>query len=177
VFTTLVGLEVVFAAHVVAANEARNVRLVHNAHRFAVAQALSGAARQLEHTECQRLLDEFQGVSGRPLREGLDRLGFDAAEYLRGGIFFYDAPARACGTANVALTTPGSRAIFVCGARFVREMRRSSRHVEALLIHEMLHSLGLGENPPTSDEITARVRARCDARGPVRTGEAVAVGR
>jgi hypothetical protein len=29
----------------------------------------------------------------------------------------------------------------------------------------MLHSLGLGENPPTSDHITARVLARCGAQG------------
>jgi hypothetical protein len=53
-------------------------------------------------------------------------------------------------------------------------MMRNSRHAEALLIHEMLHSLGLGENPPTSHQITARVRARCDGRGPLVGGEAVA---
>ena len=28
------------------------------------------------------------------------------------------------------------------------------------MIHELLHSLGLGENPPSSDHITARVRER-----------------
>ena len=32
---------------------------------------------------------------------------------------------------------------------------------EAALIHESLHSLGLGENPPTSSEITSRVISRC----------------
>ena len=32
---------------------------------------------------------------------------------------------------------------------------------EAVIIHETLHSLGLGENPPTSDEITWRVFSRC----------------
>jgi hypothetical protein len=31
------------------------------------------------------------------------------------------------------------------------------------LIHEMLHTLGLRENPPTSTEIARRVRARCGA--------------
>jgi len=29
------------------------------------------------------------------------------------------------------------------------------------MIHEALHTLGLGENPPTSAEITERVLARC----------------
>ncbi|MGH9253012.1 MAG: hypothetical protein ACRD3C_00415 [Vicinamibacterales bacterium] len=32
-----------------------------------------------------------------------------------------------------------------------------------LVIHEFLHALGLGENPPTSDEITERVTAKCGA--------------
>jgi len=32
---------------------------------------------------------------------------------------------------------------------------------ELIVIHEFLHSLGLGENPQTSVEITARVKARC----------------
>jgi hypothetical protein len=30
-----------------------------------------------------------------------------------------------------------------------------------MVIHEMLHTLGLGENPPSTFEITARVRDRC----------------
>jgi hypothetical protein len=30
-----------------------------------------------------------------------------------------------------------------------------------MIIHEILHSLGLGENPPSSDEITKQVAARC----------------
>jgi hypothetical protein len=30
-----------------------------------------------------------------------------------------------------------------------------------MVIHEMLHSLGLGENPPSSREITKQVTARC----------------
>ena len=34
-------------------------------------------------------------------------------------------------------------------------------YVEALVIHEMMHTLGLGENPPSSLEINARVLKRC----------------
>jgi hypothetical protein len=33
--------------------------------------------------------------------------------------------------------------------------------VEAILIHEALHTLGLAENPPTSFEITRQVLGRC----------------
>jgi hypothetical protein len=32
---------------------------------------------------------------------------------------------------------------------------------EAIVIHEVLHSLGLGENPPSSEDITAAVERRC----------------
>jgi hypothetical protein len=147
-----------------AADDVKNVRLVNNSHRFAVVRALTSAARQLDQPECHGLLDEFKKATGEPLRDSLTGLGMSPADYLRGGVFFYDAPERACSTSNVAVTQPGSRAVLVCGPRFVREMSRNSRHAEALLIHEMLHSLGLGENPPASDEITARVRARCEGR-------------
>jgi hypothetical protein len=34
-------------------------------------------------------------------------------------------------------------------------------YVVASFIHEILHTLGLGENPPSSREITKRVIARC----------------
>jgi hypothetical protein len=138
----------------------RNVRLVHNGERFAVARALDGAARALGEAECQALLDEFSDRSGRPLRAALEVFGVSAPEYL-GRVFFYDAPPQACRTSALAVTSPGSRAILVCGSRFARQMSRGSRHAEAILIHEIFHSLGLGENPPSSDHITERVRARC----------------
>ena len=143
-----------------AGDDASNVRLVHNSQRFAVARALDGAARMLAHPECQALLDDFTDASGRPLRAALEASGRSAPEYLR-WIFFYDAPPRLCGTSVLAVTRPASRANLVCGSRFVGQMRSNSRHAEAILIHEALHSLGLGENPPSTDEITRRIRAGC----------------
>jgi hypothetical protein len=137
-----------------------NVRLVHNLERAAVARALHGAARKLSHAECQAVLDDFTDVSGRSLRSALDAFAVSAPEYLR-TVLFYDAPPSVCRMGPLALTQPGSRAILVCGSRFVAQLGRDSRHAEAILIHEALHSLGLGENPPSSDAITERVRARC----------------
>jgi hypothetical protein len=32
---------------------------------------------------------------------------------------------------------------------------------ESIVSHEVLHTLGLAENPPTSDDITAAVERRC----------------
>jgi hypothetical protein len=142
-------------------NDASNVRLVHNSERFAVVLALGGAARMLGDPECQALLDEFADASGRPLRAALHASRLDAPEYLE-EVFFYDAPAGLCQGSALAVTVPGSRVVLVCGSRFVRQMERSSLHAEAILIHETLHSLGLAENPPSSDYITERVRARCE---------------
>jgi hypothetical protein len=135
-------------------------RLSLAAHRYPLARALRGAAEQLADERCQALLDEFADASGQPLRTVLAAQGLAASEYLT-RVFFYDAPESACRAANLAITKPGRRAVFVCGARFQREMSRNSRNAEAIVIHELLHSLGLGENPPSSDYITGRVRARC----------------
>lgn len=53
------------------------------------------------------------------------------------------------------------RVIYVCGTRFAERFARKTEGGEILLIHELLHTLGLGENPPTTEEITRQVRARC----------------
>jgi hypothetical protein len=139
-----------------------NARLGQPAERMAVAQAIAGAARKLADERCEGLLDEFADASGRPLRAALQEQGLSAGEYL-GRVLFYDAPPAACeGTETLAGThLVGGRVIRVCGRRFARAVSESFSHAEAVIIHEMLHSLGLGENPPTSDYITSRVKDRC----------------
>lgn len=138
-----------------------NARLRQPAERMALAQALRGAARRLTREECQGLLDEFTDTSGQPLRAPLAAQAMDVKEYL-GRVLFYDAPADTCQEQMLAGTAAaGSRVIRVCGRRFARTVTESANHAEAIVIHEMLHSLGLGENPPTSDYITSRVMERC----------------
>jgi len=141
-------------------SDGTTARLIRRDERFAVARAIHGAARQLASPECQVLLDEFTDTSGRPLRAAVEEQGLLPDQYLA-RVFFYDAPESACGTSNLAVTAPGSRAVFVCGRRFIRQMKIDPQHAEAILIHEWLHTLGLGENPPSSDHITSRVRVRC----------------
>jgi hypothetical protein len=50
-----------------------------------------------------------------------------------------------------------------CVARRPRRTQMTGFDAAAavLLIHELLHAIGLGENPPASEAITARVVARC----------------
>ena len=44
---------------------------------------------------------------------------------------------------------------------FAEKQIRDPWTAENMVIHEMLHTLGLGENPPSSREITRRVNDRC----------------
>jgi hypothetical protein len=128
---------------------------------MAVAQAIRGAAGRLEDARCRGLLDEFADGSGRSLRAVLDRESVGVQEHLD-RVLFYDAPESSCRDAALAVTSaPGSRVIRVCGRRFVRAWTENARYAEAVIIHEMLHSLGLGENPPTSHYITTRILDRC----------------
>jgi hypothetical protein len=128
----------------------------------ALRRAVMGARRRLERPECQRLFAEFTDASGRPLQETLDALEQTGPRYL-GLILFADASQRPHCKAggSVAFTEPGSRVVYVCGPQLKNTVDQNSAKAEAVVIHEMLHSLGLGENPPTSEEITARVLARC----------------
>jgi hypothetical protein len=49
----------------------------------------------------------------------------------------------------------------VCGRVFREAASRQESRAEIAVIHEALHTLGLGENPPDSLEITRRVAERC----------------
>jgi hypothetical protein len=128
----------------------------------ALRAAVMGARRRLEQPECQRLFSEFSDSSGRPLQESLDALGQTGAGYLA-WVVFADGSAKAHCKAggSFAFTAPGSRVVYVCGAQLKDAADQNLAKAEIVLIHEMLHTLGLGENPPSSEEITARVVARC----------------
>ncbi len=157
------------------------VRIRHSADAVAVHEAILGARRRLESPECREIFSEFATASGLPLQSVLDASGWTGAEYL-GLIGFYDGSGdrRCVHTRIAAFTAPGRRTVFVCPG-FRSEWRRDQRYAEVVILHEALHSLGLGENPPSSREITARVERRCSAGSAKRetasrpSGEAVAM--
>jgi hypothetical protein len=66
--------------------------------------------------------------------------------------------SRRCASPGAAAFTSGGAAVFVCGTNF---HSRGRTFRENALIHEMLHTLGLRENPPSSAEISRRVAERC----------------
>jgi hypothetical protein len=136
---------------------------------MAVRRAIDGAAARLEEPTCRQVFSDFNDTAGRPLQAALDQLGETPESYLRGLVFFYDGSSQPrCGTGDIlGGTQPGSRVIYVCPAQFFDADWRNAFLTEVFIIHETLHSLGLGENPPASAEITRRVMKRCPRRAPM----------
>ncbi len=129
----------------------------------AMQTALQFASRKLSTTRCQEVFADFQDPAGRTMSNNLETLGETASSYLA-LIRFYDmgeeGPCRK-DLLLLAFTARGSHAVYLCGTRFRARVRQSPGRAAAVLIHEELHSLGLGENPPSSAEITDRVIDRC----------------
>ena len=135
----------------------------------AVERAKSGAAQRLRGPECVKLLTDFRDSEGRTLDRRLETWVMSAADYVH-MIPFVDGFARPiCQQSSVALVTTAGRALVcVCPAgagalnsRFAKLQLENPALAEIMIIHEMLHTLGLGENPPSSFEITEQVMRRC----------------
>lgn len=121
------------------------------------------AATRLATPGCALVLGDFSdGRTGRPLRESLEASGLSAPAYLSTLVFRPGPAGGPCADPRIAAyTMPGSRVVYVCRDQFLRWHKSREGFGTTVLIHETLHSLGLGENPPTSAEINARVDARC----------------
>ena len=125
-----------------------------------VRHGLDEASRLLEQPRCQAILTEFHDQQDRPLADKLTALGVNISRYLRLVIVLDGSQNHRCGDTQ-AFTAPGSRVVFVCGRSVLQTWRESSARLVVALIHEVLHTLGLGENPPSSEEITDKIRLRC----------------
>jgi hypothetical protein len=119
------------------------------------------AANKLRKEKCQQLLSEFRDSNGRTLQDNLEARKETPSGYLRWLIFVNAAEEGFCvRESRVAATNPGDRIIRLCSP-FRAIALSDPSHAANLVIHEELHSLGLGENPPSSSEITRRVVDRC----------------
>lgn len=133
-----------------------SILLHHPADVLPVRMALESAHRKLGKASCQQILDDFRDAEGLTLRANLDSLGLGPGEYLalivyRDGVDLQSGRCRSAGAA--AVTHPGDRVVYLCGENF----RAQSPGTRAnTLIHEMLHSLGLKENPRAPTRSTGR---------------------
>ena len=143
----------------------QNVRLKCPQQRSLLSKAVADAADSFSRPESGRVLSQLQDGNGRLLQENLDAMGLDAGTYMRDHIFYYDGASEGvCRRSGVvAITETGSRVVRVC-ARFSTLRGRRADYARAILIHEALHTLGLGENPPSSAEITDLVLRHCRPR-------------
>jgi hypothetical protein len=126
-----------------------------------VARARESAARLLEDPECRLVFSDFYDAHGRTIEEKLEAWALDPAEYVRSLPFVDGLGESRCHSGRVMLAAvPNVPRVFVCPG-FSRLHRDDPRLATSLVIHEVLHTLGLGENPPSSAEITERVQSRC----------------
>jgi hypothetical protein len=123
--------------------------------------ALDRAWTVLGEPRCGRLLHTFSDATGQSLETRLVARGVPVQEHLTRLVFVDESRNRRCMTGFLAFTEPGSYVVRICVDEFKRTWQQDRRHTVAAVIHEMLHSLGLGENPPSSKEITEQVLAVC----------------
>jgi hypothetical protein len=146
------------------------VRLIGRWFEEPVQRAVHGAAARLAQASCAAVLDDFRDRTGRPLRSRLEALDLDVASYARMVLFYDGSNESPCRRPRVyAFTAPNSRVVRACPA-LGRLAATEPERAEAVVIHELLHTLGLEEDPPSSEEITALVERRC-----LRAFEAAAV--
>jgi hypothetical protein len=127
-----------------------------------VDRAVEGARQRLASDECRRIFSDFHDAAGIPLQRRLDAMRLDPRDYL-GRIVFTDGFGhRFCRQGDaLALTSPGSRVVYVCGPRLQQAQSRRAADAEIVVLHEALHTLGLEENPPDTHTITRQVVRRC----------------
>ena len=130
--------------------------------RLAVRRAVEGAAADLARPGCQELFSDFTNEVGQPLSTTLAARRQSPTEAFSLLRFIDDHAAPQCraGT-TLAFTQTSSRLIRVCGPQFKEQFLQNRSITKIIVIHEFLHSLGLGENPPSSQAITEQVVVRC----------------
>jgi hypothetical protein len=120
--------------------------------------ARQGARERLGDPGCLAVLTDFESVNGGRLDLVLRSTGRTAQEQIDRMVFESGLGRHVCAGSVLASTHVGASVVSICLRPFTL---LDSAHQEAVLIHEMLHSLGLGENPPESVAITAQVLRRC----------------
>jgi hypothetical protein len=125
--------------------------------------ALESASAWVTNPRCRALFTEFRDEAGRPLTARLAELEIDEVDYLSMILFRNGDGTRQCDNRDrtIMYTMRGHRVVFVCERQFLRMYWADQRRAKAMVIHEVLHTLGLGENPPSSEHITRRVLDEC----------------
>lgn len=128
-----------------------------------VHRTVERAAARLSDPACAAVLHDFLDArTGRPLAETLASSGRTPSGFLA-SLRFVDADhmVQCRYRTPWAFIPVGGDVVFVCRSRFLALVKKNEWLAGNVLVHETLHSLGLGENPPRSEEITEAVARRC----------------
>ena len=145
---------------VLSADKWTRVQIPDPAIALVIRRTLDEASRRLADPGCQAILTDFHDVDARPLAARLATLGMDIGSYLR-VVLFRDGSAYEACVGTLAYTHPSSRVVYICSRAVAWHWSSNRDHLVVMIIHEVLHTLGLGENPPSSSTIDRRVRQRC----------------
>src|SRR5205823_4978416 len=144
-----------WAGSAVGAATVRQVGLIDKRVRFWLARTVDGAVTRLGRTSCRQVLADFVDAEGATLTTRFDNSGRSIESTFDLLRFVDDRSAQTCSNPSIAaFTTPGSRVIHICWRRFADISAHDQIYAEFIVIHEFLHTLGLGENPPSAGEIT-----------------------
>ena len=126
-----------------------------------VRHAIDLARAKLALPDCSNIYGDFELQPGVTPRTELERMGIGPEQFLETLVFIGGSQDSLCRSGRAVLTAiPGSRVIRVCPG-FARFQLQQPGLAASLIIHESLHALGLGENPPSGRDITQRIERRC----------------
>lgn len=132
--------------------------------RRSVSNALDVASEWLAEPDCAEALSAFSGQAGQSLGDRLAQFSLDLPAYLTLVVFVDGSRETLCVRGAFAFTSPGSRVVRLCVEELKRIWWQQPRDAVARVIHEVLHTLGQGEDPPTSAELTRMVLKACGPR-------------
>src|SRR5262245_981696 len=117
--------------------------------RRATTGALEAASARLAEDACREILAEFDDANGRSLASQLSSVATDMDSYRKMITFVDGTRDQRCDSGALLFTAPGRRVVRVCSDQLKRIAPLKPDYVVASFIHEILHTLGLGENPPS----------------------------
>ncbi len=123
--------------------------------------ALRLAASRLVRPGCVNVFGDFRDEAGGTLFEDLDALGLTPVQALQALRFLPSHDPRFCGSDVYAATHPKDEVVYVCEGTFERLRWENPSLAANVLIHELLHTLGLAHDHPSSWWITTQVAFRC----------------
>lgn len=117
------------------------------------------AVERLGRTDCRKIFEELHDFTGRPVARRLEAgERSPSAHFAR--LTFVESPDGPCAANLAAWSVAGDVRVRICSREFSALAGRDRRGAAAILIHEALHTLGVGEDA-AKQPLTAYVRRRC----------------